>query len=307
MRTILLWLARSAWLRERVPRLPFAQRAVRRFMPGEDPGAALEAAVAFGAQGIGCLFTRLGENVERPEEADATAAHYLGFLDEVAARTPGGELSVKLTQLGFDLDEARTEEHVARLAERAAQAGGVVWIDMEGSAYTERTIAVYERCKRAGHPNVGICLQAYLRRTAADVQRLLPLAPAIRLVKGAYDEPAAIAYRGKRAVDANYAACAVALLEAKAQGQDVRIGLGTHDVALIEQLGGHARALGLPKDAVEVQMLYGIRVAELRRLGRAGYPVRSLIAYGPAWYPWYMRRLAERPANVLFALRQIVG
>lgn len=179
MRTVLLWLARNAWLRERIPRLPFARRAVRRFMPGEEVDAALDAAVAFKGEGIGCIFTRLGENVDRPDEADATADHYAWLIDEIRARGLGGEISVKLTQLGFDLDEGRTLEHVARLATAAARDDAIVWIDMEGSAYAERTVAFYERLKAAGHANVGLCLQAYLRRAAVDIQRLLPLAPAI--------------------------------------------------------------------------------------------------------------------------------
>jgi len=306
MRTLLLWMARSPWLRERIPRLSFARRAVRRFMPGEEPEAALTQAEAFREQRIGSLFTRLGENVVRAEEGEATAQHYLGMLDQIAVRGIPGELSVKLTQLGFDIDAGRTLEHMGRLADRAAVDGGVVWIDMEGSAYTERTVAVYERLK-AGHANTGICLQAYLRRTAADTQRLLPLEPAIRLVKGAYDEPATLAYRTRREVDANFAALAVAMLEARAAGRAVRIGVGTHDVALIEQIAVHAAALGLPRTAFEVQMLFGIRLDQQRRLVSEGYAVRDLIAYGSAWYPWYMRRLAERPANVLFALRQIMG
>jgi proline dehydrogenase len=306
MRRLLLWMARSTWLRERVPRLPPVRRAIRRFMPGEDPESALVQAEGFRDEHIGSLFTRLGENISRIEEADATNDHYLGLLDQIAIRQIPGELSVKLTQLGFDIDEERTLDHVARLAERAAQDGGIVWIDMEGSAYTERTIALYERL-RARHTNVGICLQAYLRRSAADVARLLPSDPAIRLVKGAYDEPAALAYRTRSAVSTNYAALAIELLAAIAGGRAVRLGLGTHDVALIEQLAAHAAALGLDRSAFEVQMLYGIRMADQRRLAADGYRVSDLIAYGTAWYPWYMRRLAERPANVLFALRQIVG
>jgi proline dehydrogenase len=306
MRRLLLWMARSAWLRERIPRLPMARRAIRRFMPGEDPEAALAQAEAFRDQGIASIFTRLGENIDRIEEADATAELYLGLLDQIAARHISGELSVKLTQLGLDVDEAAALRHVEHLAERAAQSGGIVWIDMEGSAYTERTVALYEQL-RAAHANVGICLQAYLRRSAADVARLMPLDPAVRLVKGAYDEPAAIAYRTRSAVRTNYAALAIELLAAIAAGKPVRLGLGTHDVALIEQLAAHAAALRLPRIAFEVQMLYGIRLADQRRLAAEGYRVTDLIAYGPAWYPWYMRRLAERPANVLFALRQIVG
>jgi proline dehydrogenase len=305
MRTILLWMAGNRWLRDRVPKLWFARRAVRRFMPGENADSALAAAGQFRDQGIATMFTRLGENVTRPDEADAVAEHYLGLLDTIAASGLDGEISVKLTQLGFDLDVDRTLQHVERLAERAAQTSRTVWVDMEGSAYAEGTITLYERLK-ANHANTGLCLQSYLRRTAADIQRLLPLDPAIRLVKGAYAEPESIAYQSRPEVDANYVALAVSMLEAVRAGRTVRIGLGTHDVGLIEQIAEHAVALGLDKTAVEVQMLYGIRAAEQRRLARKGYRVRDLIAYGEAWYPWYMRRLAERPANVLFALRQLL-
>jgi proline dehydrogenase len=218
-----------------------------------------------------------------------------------------GEVSVKLTQLGLDLDVERTFTHASRLAAAAAAHGAVFWIDMEGSAYTEATVAFYERLK-AVHPNVGLCLQAYLRRTAADVDRLLPLEPAIRLVKGAYAEPAAIAHRSKSDVDANYVALAVAMLEAKARGSRMSIGLGTHDVGLIQRIADRAAALRLDRRAAfEVQMLYGVREDQQRRLAAEGYAVRDLIAYGEHWYPWYMRRLAERPANIVFALRQIVG
>ncbi len=305
MRTILLWMAGNRWLRDRLPKLWFARRAVRRFMPGEDAESALVAATQFRDDGIATMFTRLGENVTVIEEADAVAEHYLGLLDTIAERGLDGEISVKLTQLGFDLDEERTLRHVERLAERAAQTGRIVWVDMEASSYAERTISFYERLK-ANHPNTGLCLQSYLRRTAADIQRLLPLDPAVRLVKGAYAEPATVAYQGRHDVDANYVALSVSMLEAIRAGRGVKIGLGTHDVRLIEQIAEHAAALGLEKAAVEVQMLYGIRAAEQRRLAADGYRVRDLIAYGEAWYPWYMRRLAERPANVLFALRQLL-
>jgi proline dehydrogenase len=298
-------MARNAWLKERLPRLWFARRAIRRFMPGEDMAAALSAAVGFQVEGLGTIFTRLGENLTTIDEADAVAAHYAGLIDQVAARKLDGEPSVKLTQLGFDLDATRTMAHASTLAGRAAEHGKTFWIDMEGSVYVEPTIAFYERLK-AVHPNTGICLQAYLHRTAADIRRLLPLEPQIRLVKGAYAEPASIAYQTRHDVDANYLALAVSMLDALRAGVNIRIGLGTHDVRLIEQAAEHAAALGLPKAAFEVQMLYGIRMDQQRRLARDGYLVRDLIAYGEAWYPWYMRRLAERPANVIFALRQML-
>ena len=306
MRRLLLWMARNRWLRDHLPRLWFARRAVRRFMPGEDPQSALEAATRFRAEGIASEFTRLGENVTTVDEGDAVVEHYLGLLDDIRQRRLDGEVSVKLTQLGYDLDVDRTLAHTRRLAERAAEAGRTLWIDMEGSAYAEGTIAFYERLK-ATHANTGLCLQSYLHRTPADIQRLLPLSPEIRLVKGAYAEPASIAYQTRHDVDTNYVALAVAMLDAMQAGQKVRLGLGTHDVRLIEQIAEHAVALGLPKTSFEIQMLYGIRMDQQRRFAGDGYLVRDLIAYGEAWYPWYMRRLAERPANVLFALRQIIG
>jgi proline dehydrogenase len=306
MRRILLWMAGNHWLRTRLPKLRFTRRAVRRFMPGEDAESALAAGARFEAEGIGGLYTRLGENLAAIDEADEVAAQYVGLLEALAERGMDGEVSVKLTQLGFDLDVGRTDAHLARLAEASAQVGRTLWVDMEGSAYTEATIACYERL-RAEHDNVGICLQAYLRRTAADVRRLLPLGPAIRLVKGAYAEPAAIAFTSRHDVDASYLALAVEMLSAAMAGTTIRIGLGTHDVRLIEEIARRAQAMDLPRTAFEVQMLYGIRADQQRRLAAEGYAVRCLIAFGEAWYPWYMRRLAERPANVLFALRQIVG
>lgn len=306
MRQLLLWMAGNAWLRRRIPRLWFARRAVRRFLPGEDVESALAAGVGFQVEGIAQLYTRLGENMSRIEEADEVAAHYRTVLDSIRERRLDGEVSVKLTQLGFDLDVEETFRHASSLAEQAAGTGKSLWIDMEGSAYTEATIAFYERLK-AVHPNVAVCLQAYLKRTASDVQRLLPLKPEIRLVKGAYAEPAAIAYQTRHDVDANYLALAVAMIEAVRAGGTVRIALGTHDVPLIEHVAAHAAAMGVPRTSFEIQMLYGIRMDQQRRLAHEGYRVRDLIAYGEAWYPWYMRRLAERPANVLFALRQIIG
>jgi len=274
-------------------------------MPGEDAGAALDAAERFRRDGISALFTRLGENLTRIEEADEVAQHYLGLLDDIERRGLDGEVSVKLTQLGFDLDVERTFEHATRLAARSAELGKALWIDMEGSAYAEPTIAFYERLKH-DHPNLGIALQAYLHRTAADIQRLLPLDPAIRLVKGAYAEPASIAYRLRSEVDSNFVALALAMAEGRRTGRNVRIALGTHDVRLIEQIATNCAALGVPRGELEIQMLYGIREDQQRRLARAGYPVRDLVAYGEHWYPWYMRRLAERPANVAFVLRQML-
>jgi proline dehydrogenase len=304
MRRIFLWAARNRWLKEHLPSMPFMQRAVRRFMPGVTMASALDAAAPLQAAGIGTMYTRLGENLEALVEADEVAEHYIALLDEIDLRGISGEVSVKPTQLGLDHDEEATLAHLIRIAEHAAATGSYLWIDMEGSAYVESTIRLYERL-RAVQPRTGICLQAYLKRTAGDIARLMPLAPAIRLVKGAYDEPASIAYRDKRRVDSSYVGLAVGFL---LDGRDrpIRLGLGTHDVALIEQIADQVKAAGIDRDRFEVEMLYGIRVGEQYRLAAAGYRVATLIAYGEHWYPWYMRRLAERPANVTFAIRSLI-
>ena len=302
VRRVLLWMARNPWLRRQVPRLWFVRRALRRFMPGETLEDALVAAERYAPKGIGGLITHLGENLVDAAEADAVAAHYLDALEQVKARGLDIEISLKLTQLGLDLDPEMTRRHLAGLATRARELdAGRVWIDMEGSDYTEATVALYEQLLPE-HPNLGICLQAYLKRTAVDIERLLPLRPAIRMVKGAYDEPARLAYRTRPEVDAAFMAGCVSIL----RGGAAILGLGTHDVRLIEQIGASAEASGVPRDRYEVQMLYGIRTGELERLARAGYRARVLIAYGEFWYPWYVRRLAERPANVTFVLRQLL-
>jgi len=304
MRRVFLWAARNPWLRDRLPRMRFMRRAVRRFMPGETMESALDAAAPLQAVGIGTMYTKLGENLESLAEADAVADHYVAVLDAIKARGLDGEVSVKPTQLGLDLDEDRALAHLTRIAAHAASVGSYVWVDMEGSAYVDATIRLYERL-RAVEPRTGLCVQAYLRRTAADLERLRPLDPAIRLVKGAYDEPAAIAYRDKRDVDANYLALAVSFLK-EGRGRPIRLGLGTHDVALVEQIAAQVAEAGIGREGFEIEMLYGIRTGEQFRLAKAGYRVQVLIAYGDAWYPWYMRRLAERPANVTFAIRSLL-
>jgi proline dehydrogenase len=304
MRRVFLWAARNRWLKEHLPRFGFMRRAVRRFMPGETMEDALAAAAPLQAAGIGTLYTRLGENLGSLAEADEVAEHYRSLIDRIKAAGIDGEISVKPTQLGLDHDPDACLAHHERLAAYAAANGSYLWIDMEGSAYTDATISIYERL-RATQPRTGICLQAYLRRTAADIERLLPLDPAIRLVKGAYDEPASAAYRDKRAVDSNYAALAVRFL-LDGRGRPIRLGLGTHDVTLIEQIAASVAPAGVGRDDFSVQMLYGIRTDEQYRLAKAGYRVEALIAYGEAWYPWYMRRLAERPANVTFAIRSLL-
>jgi proline dehydrogenase len=304
LRRVFLWAARNRWLKEHLPRMWFMRRAVRRFMPGETLGDALGAAVPLQAVGIGTIYTRLGENLTNLAEADEVAAHYIEVIDRVVDAGIRGEVSVKPTQLGLDLDPEVCFGHLVRIAEHAAANDSYLWVDMEGSAYVEATIVLYERL-RAVQARTGICLQAYLRRTAADIERLRPLDPAIRLVKGAYDEPESIAYTNRRNVDASYLGLAVRFL-LDSRGRPIRLGLGTHDVTLIEQIAEQAAAAGIGRGGFEVEMLYGIREDQQRRLAADGYQVQALIAYGEHWYPWYMRRLAERPANVVFAIRQLL-
>jgi proline dehydrogenase len=304
-RDALLWASTNRVLAERLPRMTFVRATVRRFMPGEQATDALDAAEDLRGHGVAAAFTMLGEGVGDVHQADAVVDHYLGLLDDIAARELDAEISVKPTHLGYDLDPRVAAANVARLAGRAAERGTRVWLDMESSAYVDGTIALYRELV-ATFPDSGICLQAYLHRTAKDLERLLPLDPAIRLVKGAYDEKVTIAYSGRRSIDASFIALALRFL-LEGRGRPIRLSLGTHDVTLIEQIAEQASAAGIGIDGFEVEMLYGIREDQQRRLTKAGYRVQSLIAYGEHWYPWYMRRLAERPANVLFALRQIVG
>jgi proline dehydrogenase len=302
VRGLLLWCASNPWLAAHVPRWGFARRAVRRFLPGEGFEAALKAANDFKPRGVRALFTLLGENITGLEEANQVVEHY----EEVLAASAGieAEVSVKPTQLGLDIDEEATYANLRRLARAAANARSFLWVDMEGSAYTDRTLDLY-RSVRAEHSNVGLALQAYLHRTVKDVTALLPLKPAIRLVKGAYAESPQLAFTAKRDVDQNYLAlCALMLPEVKRRA--LRLVVATHDTALIAKAWRFGDALGIEKSRFEIAMLYGIRTDEQLRLAREGFDVRDLISWGDAWYAWYLRRLAERPANMLFVARQLL-
>ncbi|HEX9475612.1 MAG TPA: proline dehydrogenase family protein [Candidatus Dormibacteraeota bacterium] len=305
MRALLLWCAQNAWLSENVPRWGFVRRAVKRFMPGDEFDSALKAAVTFKAQGIGAVFTKLGENIKALSEAAAAVEHYEMVLSTAAEAGLEPEISVKPTQVGLDIDPDAAFANLNRLAVAAARAKGFLWIDMEGSAYTDRTLDLYNRI-HARQPAVGVCLQAYLYRTASDAYRMLAFKPAIRLVKGAYAEPADRAFPAKRDVDANYLALCALMLPDVNRGR-LRLVLGTHDVALIDRIARLADAIGMDRHQLELHMLYGIQSSQQVRLATEGYRVSALIAYGDAWYAWYLRRLAERPANVLFVARQMFG
>jgi len=304
LRSVFLAGSQSRWLRERAVNFRPVRRAVSRFMPGDDLEAALAAARSLRAAGIGSVLTYLGENVQKPEEAEQVTRHYLEVLARAKQTALDAEISVKLTQLGLDLGRPACEAGLVSLIERAAADGTWVWIDMESSAYTDVTLDIYRRA-RARFPNVGVCVQAYLRRTERDLESLIPLGGGLRLVKGAYREPPDKAFPKKRDVDATYFALARRLLAPEARRAGVRTIFGTHDSALIRRIEDAARAAGLKPKDVEFQMLYGIKRDEQSRLAAQGYRFRVLISYGDAWFPWYMRRLAERPANVLFVLKNV--
>jgi len=304
-RRLLLRASRSAWLARTLRRRAFFRRAVRRFLPGEHVGAALDTAAALARDEIGSVLTQLGEQVTNRDEAAGVRDQYLRLFDEIRSRDLPAEISVKLTHLGLDVNPKACLQDLLALAARAAAAKSFLWIDMEESRYVDATLELY-RAVRVARPDVGVCLQAYLRRTPADLEGLLPLAPAIRVVKGAYNEPPDVAFPKKRDVDAAYAVLAGRLLERAAAGA-ARVVLGTHDLDLIERLQARALALGVTGSGYEVHMLYGIRAAAQRALAQQGVPVRVLISYGTHWFPWYMRRLAERPANVWFVMRHLLG
>ena len=266
---------------------------------------ALAAARSLEDQGLGTVLTHLGENVSTEAEAESVTRHYLEALAQVRAAGLRSELSVKLTHLGLDLGHELCRSKVEKILQAAGN-DSFVWIDMESSSYVDATLDVYRRLRRT-YSNAGVCLQAYLYRTAEDLASLLPMGPGIRLVKGAYLEPAKVAYPRKEDVDENYFALASKLLSKEARSAGVRAVIATHDLKLIHRVESLARSENLTGDDFQFQMLYGIQRAEQLRLARDGWRSGVLISYGTFWFPWYMRRLAERPANVGFVIRNMLG
>jgi proline dehydrogenase len=302
-RNILLWASRNQKLRETLPRYRFVRKSVSRFMPGEQIEDALDAASGLQNLGIPTVLTHLGENVTTEEETRQVKEHYLKLLDEIHKRALDAQISVKLTELGLDQDPGLCLDHLRELIRAAAERKNYVWVDMEGSKYTTSTLDLYYHA-REEFENTGLCLQSYLYRTKTDLEKLLPVSPGIRLVKGAYAEAATIAFASKSENDENYFNLArTLLLHAKQQG--IRAGFGTHDQVLLQRILELAGAMSVSRDQFEIQMLYGIRRDDQLKLVKDGCRVRVLISYGTYWFPWYMRRLAERPANVWFVLRNL--
>ncbi|HXF49445.1 MAG TPA: proline dehydrogenase family protein [Verrucomicrobiae bacterium] len=302
-RKALIWISENQTLRQKLPRYRFVQRAVSRFMPGEELADALVAAEGMKKKNIASLFTLLGENINEPAEAENVARHYIDALPQIAQKGLDGQISVKLTQLGLDLGEELCYKNLAAIINRAREFDNWVWIDMEQSKYVDKTLALYKKARKE-YARVGVCLQSYLYRTAKDLEELLPFSPGIRLVKGAYAEPVNMAYPKKKDVDANFMTLAKVLLS-NIKKKGVTFGVGTHDLTLIRKVQQEAEALGLSRNDYEFELLYGIQSEEQQRLAQEGYRVRCLISYGHFWFPWYVRRLAERPANIFFAVKQL--
>ena len=284
-------------------RRPFARRAVKRFMPGEELSDALGAAKQLAATHLGSVITRLGETLTGESQADGVRDHYLGAFDQIQRAGLPAVVSVKPTQLGLDLSFDACLQNLTTLAEKAKATGSQLWIDMEDSSYVDRTLDLYRRIRARNAP-VGLCLQAYLRRTPADLESLIPVQPWIRLVKGAYAEAPTVAYPSKKDVDKQYLALAEQLLTAAANDSAFPV-FGTHDMDIVRQVVTKAARLNVAPGGYEIHMLYGIRSSDQRTLASEGRVVRCLISYGNQWFPWYMRRLAERPANVMFVLKSI--
>jgi proline dehydrogenase len=275
-------------------------------MPGETIDDALAAAKAQQQLGINAILTRLGENLTKAEEFEEVTQHYLDVLDRVAAAGLDAHISIKPTQLGLDLDRGLCERNMDRLVERADERNNFVWIDMEGSPYVDPTIEIFKR-SRAKSARVGIAIQAYLFRTPQDIESLIPLGPAIRIVKGAYLEPPNIAYPKKSDVDEAFYTLCTRLMAPDAQKSGTLLHIATHDIPLADRLAAYIRQNNVPTSAYEFAMLYGIQRQQQLRLAGDGQRLRVLISYGEYWFPWYMRRLAERPANVWFVIRTMFG
>jgi proline dehydrogenase len=304
MRKTLLWASTNAWMRERAMRTGFVRKSVVKFMPGERAEDAIKAARGLKPAGLNTILTRLGENLRNLEEADEVRDHYLRVLDLVRASELDAQVSIKPTQLGYDQNIDLCFEHCLRLLEKCEVTNNFLWLDMESSPYVDGTLMLFRRLRERS-ARVGIAIQAYLYRAAQDIEHLLPLGSAIRLVKGAYLEPASIAFPKKQDVDENYFKLAARMLEADNAKPGSLLHIATHDISLQERLLKVIADRKVPADRYEFAMLYGIQSARQHQLGRMNIRTRCLISYGEYWFPWYMRRLAERPANVWFVAKNM--
>ena len=304
-RSFFLSLSRSDRLRDTATRLGPVRKMVRRFIAGETLDEAISAVQVLNRQGLLATLDHLGENVTGETEARDATSGVLDLLEAIESSGIQSGVSVKLTQLGMELNPALAAENLERILTRAAEAQRFVRIDMEGFEYVQQTLDLFE-VLWARHRNVGVVIQSYLHRSAGDVARLVQLGAPVRLVKGAYDEPPDVAFADKADTDASYLQLVKQLLGQEAQANGVFPAIATHDTRLIDETKEHVRRQGIAPDRFEFQMLYGIRPGLQQALAAEGYRVRAYVPYGRQWYPYFMRRLAERPANVTFLLRNLL-
>ncbi len=300
LRAAFLWGSRRRRLAQLAARSALTRGTVRRFVAGERLSDALVALERLHARGLATTVDVLGESVTTAEAAQTAADRYVEVLDALAKRGLDRNVSVKLTQIGLDVDQALCRAHLLRIVAHAAELDAFVRVDMEDHHHTERTLELVREV-HAVHPNVGVVVQAYLRRSAADIAMLNRERIRVRLCKGAYDEPAEVAFPHKLDVDDSFRRLAETLL---LEGEYPA--LATHDALLISWVRGFAEREGIERSRFEFQMLYGVRRDLQLSLARQGYTVRVYVPFGTEWYPYFMRRLAERPANVLFMLRSVL-
>ena len=273
----------------------------RRFIAGESIEEAVVSVKGVAAQGLLLTLDYLGESVKTTDEADAATRDYLRILDTIVQSGIERNVSLKLTQLGLDVDRATCVDNLRRILDPATEHGFFVRIDMENSPYTDVTLQIFETLWGQGYRNIGVVLQSYLMRTDADARRVMALGARIRLVKGAYNEPKTVAYQKKTEVDDAYVRLMQLLLD-----ESTYPAIATHDPNMIEATRTYAAQQGYANDRFEFQMLYGIRRDLQASLAAAGYPMRVYVPFGEQWFPYFMRRLGERPANIAFVLRGIV-
>ena len=304
LRALFISLSENRWLRGMAERSAMGRRLSSRFVAGTQVDDALRVTEAVNRAGLSVSVDNLGENVTNADEARDSAQLYHQMLDEISSRGLNANVSLKLTHMGLDVDEQLARDLVTGLVAKAAamQPPNFVRVDMEGSPYTQRTLDfVHELHRMPGHAGVvGAVIQSYMRRAESDIEKLLAERIRIRLCKGAYKEPDEIAFQKKSEVDANYVRLMKVLMKS-----GVYHGLATHDEKIIQQAMSFAAQEHIPPDAFEFQMLYGIRRDLQRRLVREGWRMRVYIPFGTEWYPYFMRRLAERPANALFLARNL--
>jgi proline dehydrogenase len=298
-RTALLYLSRQHSLKRYFAQLPGFKQVTRRFIAGENIDGAIEAIRALNAQGVTATFDHLGESTTSAAEAEADVQEYLHVLRRIDETGINSNISIKPTQLGLDISAELCQHNIRRLVEEARRYGNFVRIDMEDSSKTEATLRIFYAL-RAEFDNVGIVLQAYLYRTEKDEDEALRCGARIRLCKGAYDEPESVAFPAKQDVDDNYVKLMQKLLKS-----GIYHGIATHDERMIAATKEFAAREQIPRDAFEFQMLYGVRRDLQLQLAAEGYRVRTYVPYGEYWYPYFMRRLAERPANLWFVLKNL--